>query len=157
LRFLLDTDACLWILQGREPLLTTLRKTSPEDLAIATISEAELRFTCLNSSDAAAALERIELLLASPIQILPFDRAAAERYPQLRFALTSNPIAERNLIVASSALAHDLTLVTTKADEFEHVPELRFVDVTEDTRRVVIRKTKTAKLTASDESPVDFA
>ena len=59
-----------------------------------------------------------------PYEIVAFDRPAAESHGRLRFAMRSQSIGERDLLIAATALAHDLTVVTRNAREFRRVPGL---------------------------------
>lgn len=74
---------------------------------------------------AAKVKELIEL-----VPVLPFDLAGAEiagriRGQQLRRGISFNP---SDLMIAATALAHDLTLVTHNVRDFQRVPDLRLVD-----------------------------
>lgn len=124
MRFLLDTDACVWLLRGQATLRARVRRISPDDLAIASMTEAELRYGALKSSDPARDLARVETLLSAPVAILPFDSDAARRHAETRFSLRARPIGERDLVIASTALAHGLTVVTGNVREMGRVPEL---------------------------------
>jgi tRNA(fMet)-specific endonuclease VapC len=134
-RYLLDTDTCIWVLRLREPVLSRVRGTSPDDLVIATMTEAELMFGALNSRDAERNLERVEAFLAAPFEVLSFDREAARRHAELRLALKRRPIGERDLIIASTASAHGLTLVASNTRELSRVPGLDVVDWSPETPR----------------------
>jgi tRNA(fMet)-specific endonuclease VapC len=123
-QYLLDSDTCIWILRQREPAHSRIQSESPADIAIASITEAELRYGAKKSSDPADGMTRVEAFLSSPIEILPFDSEAARQHAEIRYALRSQPIGERDLIVASVALALDLVLVTDNSREFDRVPGL---------------------------------
>ena len=71
----------------------------------------------------------LETFLA-PFQVLPFDVEAASRYVDARLALeqAGRPIGERDLVIAATALAHDLTVITNNTREFGRVPGLRVED-----------------------------
>lgn len=58
---------------------------------------------------------------------LPFDDAAAEEYGRIRAELTAagTPIGPNDLMIASIALANQLTLVTSNTAEFGRVPGLQ--------------------------------
>jgi tRNA(fMet)-specific endonuclease VapC len=129
-RYLLDTDACVWLLRGQAAMRARVRAASPDDLAISSMTEAELRFGALKSSDPARNLARVEALLSAPLAILPFDRGAARRHAEARFALRARPIGERDLVIASTALAHGLSIVTGNVRELGRVPELEVEDWT---------------------------
>ncbi len=128
MRYLLDTDTCIWLLREREPVYSRVREESPDDLALASMTEAELRFGALRSRDPASGLARVEALLAAPIAVLPFDREAARVHATLRLALRAQPVGERDLVIASVAVAHGLVLVTGNLREFARVPELEVED-----------------------------
>jgi len=124
MHWLLDTDVCIAILREHAPTLERVRAESPADLAIASMTEAELRFGALRSSNPAAGEARIDALLSAPIAVLPFDRAAARRYAAVRQALGRAPIGNPDLVIASTALANGLTMVTGDVREFSRVPGL---------------------------------
>jgi tRNA(fMet)-specific endonuclease VapC len=65
-----------------------------------------------------------------PIVCLPFDDECAERYGVLRGELerVGTPIGPTDLMIAATALAHDLVLVTHNVDEFSRVAGLRYED-----------------------------
>jgi tRNA(fMet)-specific endonuclease VapC len=61
---------------------------------------------------------------------LPFDDRAAEEYGKLRAHLMAlgSPIGPNDLMIASIALANQLTLVTHNTTEFSRVPGLVLED-----------------------------
>ena len=61
---------------------------------------------------------------------LPFDDAAAEEYGRLRAFLAKQglPIGPNDLLIAATALANNVTLVTHNISEFERVPGLQIED-----------------------------
>jgi predicted nucleic acid-binding protein len=65
-----------------------------------------------------------------PCESLPFDDLAAEHYARVRRTLEARgtPIGERDLIIASLALAHDLVVVTSNTCEFGRVEGLVLED-----------------------------
>lgn len=122
--YLLDTDTCIWVLRGQSRLCGRLKRQSPDDVAVSVMTEAELRYGALKSSAPARNRERVELFLSAPFELLPFDRDAARCHAELRFALRSQPIGERDLVIASIAVARGRILVTGNAREFSRVPGL---------------------------------
>jgi tRNA(fMet)-specific endonuclease VapC len=77
--------------------------------------------------------ERVRTL-ASWLRAMPFDRAAAETYGPLRHSLEASGrrLDERDMMIASICVAHDLTLVTGNLRHFERVPGLRVENWLED-------------------------
>lgn len=124
MRYLLDTDICIWAIRGRQGVLARLRSESPDDIAIASMTEAELRFGALNSSDPERAGARVEAFLEAPFAVLPFDSAAARVHAEARLATRGRRIGEADLMIASTAIANGYTLVTGNAREFARVPGL---------------------------------
>ena len=61
------------------------------------------------------------------MEVLPLEPPADRRYGELRNHLTrqGRPIGPNDLLVATHALAMDLTLVTANFREFQRVPSLR--------------------------------
>lgn len=128
MRWLLDTDTCVWLLRGREAVVARARRESPDDLAIASMTLAELRYGALRSADPPAQERRVELLAENLAAVLPFDDAAARVHAGLRLALRATPIGERDLVIASTAVAGRLALVTGNLREFRRVPGLAVED-----------------------------
>lgn len=87
------------------------------------MTEAELWYGAWRSRDPAGSRQSVAAFLA-PLTRLPFDSEAAERHAELRFALRAQPIGERDLVIASVAVAQGLALVTHNTREFSRVPGL---------------------------------
>lgn len=122
--YLLDTDVCVWLLRGREPVVSAVRAHSPGDLAIGSMTEAELWFG-VRKGRVEANLLATKRFIDEIGTVLPFGSAAAKIHAQVRFALRSTPISDRDLVIASTALASDRTLVTGNLREFSRVPGLQ--------------------------------
>lgn len=126
--WLLDTNVLIHVVRGRPPAVRArLQQQSPDDIAISSVTVAELWYGAEKSSNPTRKREAWEAVLA-PFQVVAFDRGAAEHHARIRFLLRHRPIGERDLLIASIALACDLTLVTHNAAEFSRVPELRVED-----------------------------
>ena len=77
-----------------------------------------------------AAGKRLLTSFFAPLISLPFDDACAEEYGALRATLAAagRPIGPNDLLIAATALAHDLTLVTHNLREFSRVAGLKIED-----------------------------
>jgi tRNA(fMet)-specific endonuclease VapC len=102
---------------------------SPADIAVPAMVEAELAFGSLKSRDPLRSTRDVEAFLA-PIARLPFDSAAAQEHARVWLSLAHRPIGERDLIIASVALAHSATLVTHNLREFARIDSLQLEDWT---------------------------
>jgi tRNA(fMet)-specific endonuclease VapC len=125
-RYLLDTNVCIEILRGRNAALKSrLAATEVEKLALSSVVLAELHYGARLAKDPDAELVRVKAAFAGWPR-LPFDDAAAERYGQLRAGLkqAGNLIGANDLLIAASALANELVLVTHNIREFSRVPGL---------------------------------
>ena len=126
--WLLDTNVLIHAVRGRPPgVRAHLQQQSPEDIAVSSITVAELWYGAEKSASPARKRDAWESVLA-PFQVIAFDRGAAEHHTRIRYLLRHRPIGERDLLIASIALAYDLTLVTHNAKEFSRVPRLRIED-----------------------------
>lgn len=128
MQYLLDTDTCIWIIRAKEPFLSRSRAKSPADLAISAMTLAELHYGALRSQDPKRSAQSIQAFLSGIINVLPFDEDAAEIHAAFRDATRSQPIGERDLVIASVAAAHRLTLVTSNTREFGRLPGLKLED-----------------------------
>ncbi|MBN2574117.1 MAG: type II toxin-antitoxin system VapC family toxin [Deltaproteobacteria bacterium] len=128
--FLLDTNVCIGILTGRSPqAVERLRRLSPSDVRVASVVRAELLFGARNSSRVEGNLALLATFLA-PFASVPFDDMAADYYGRIRADLhrAGEIIGPNDMLIAATALAHDLVLVTRNVKEFGRVPGLRWVD-----------------------------
>lgn len=129
MRFVLDTNTCIYALKLRGRVVDRLREHTPDDLSLTIVTVAELWFGALKSSRPIPTRREVDAFLA-PFTVLPFDREAAEAYARSRLALqrAGRPIGERDLLIASIALSRGLTVVTHNVSEFGRVPGLRTED-----------------------------
>ena len=129
MRFVLDTNTCIYALKLEGRVIERLRERSPEDLGVTIITVAELWFGARKSARPVQARCEMDGFL-EPFEILPFDREAAEAYARTRLVLerSGRPIGERDLLIASIALARGLAVVTRNVSEFGRVPGLKAED-----------------------------
>lgn len=122
---LLDTSVCVHILRGHRPTLRRFSELKPGFVALASMTLAELRYGEIKGNSPVAARRRLASLIDA-CAILPFDRQAAEHHARGRhaLALAGTPIGERDLVIASTALANGLAVATGNATEFRRVPGL---------------------------------
>ncbi len=126
-RFLLDTSICIELLRpGLRKRPPRLRRFEIDEAAISSITLAELRYGAAKSARPGHH-ELLTVQFCAPIAVLPFDDIAAEIYGGVRARLerAGSPIGPLDTLIASHALALDLTLVTTNEREFRRVEGLR--------------------------------
>jgi tRNA(fMet)-specific endonuclease VapC len=126
--FLLDTNACIRILNNRSALLVhRIRSHDPDELRLCAVTKAELLFGAYNSARPAENLRLLQVFFA-PYLSLSFDDKCTTSYGRIRFELQrqGTPIGSNDLLIAAIALANDLTLITANTREFERVAGLKF-------------------------------
>jgi len=130
LRYLLDANACIRILNNSSRnLVERLRRHEPSEIGISSIVKAELIYGARKSSRAS---ENLELLARffEPFASLPFDDSSAEHYGVIRAELerAGTPIGPNDLLIAATARAHGLILVSHNLREFLRVNGLKVED-----------------------------
>ncbi len=129
--WLLDTNACVDYLRSGSSsrIASRLAQTNAEDAVLCSVVRAELVFGALRSRDAAANLFKVNQFISRFLS-LPFDDDAAEAYGRIRADLSDRGlmIGPNDLLIASIARVHNLTLVTHNGDEFGRVPGLTIED-----------------------------
>ncbi len=127
MRYLLDTCVISDFIKGEAGTQTRLKQTPPADIAVSSITVMELRYgLALNPQRAQKVEPTIASFIAS-VTILPFDTTEAEQTAQLRAILKSQgqPIGAYDVLIAATALQHNLLMVTANQREFDRVPGLR--------------------------------
>ena len=127
MKFLLDTDTCISALRHHPEVRSRLAALSPEDVSVSAMNEAELWYGALKSQHPDKHTRDVEAFLA-PLTVLAFDAETAKQHARLRMALRNKPIGERDLVIASVAMVHSLTIVTHNRREFSRVPGLQSID-----------------------------
>ncbi len=128
--YLLDTNICIFII-NRKPahVLDRLQSVVQKKIFISSVSVAELQYGVHHSRSVEQNLIALTEFLA-PFDILDFDSRAAGQYGMLREALVQKGklIGPYDLLIASQALANDLTLVTNNQKEFRQIKQLKLED-----------------------------
>ena len=127
MRYLLDTDICIYIIK-KQPVkvFNRLRKCSIGDVAVSSITVAELEYGAAKSSRPDQNHNAL-LAFLSPFEILPFDDQAAIHYGDIRSHLekAGKIIGSMDMLIAAHARSIPLILVTNNSGEFGRVPDLR--------------------------------
>ncbi len=128
--FLLDTNVCIRILNGSSPpVAARLQATNPAEVRLSAVVKAELLYGARKSTRIDDNLRLLRRFF-TPFVSLPFDDRCAEEAGLIRLDLerSGRPIGPNDLLIAASARAHDLVLVTHNSREFGRIPGLRVED-----------------------------
>lgn len=127
LRYLLDTDTCIYLAKHTPRSVVARLASEPADAAaISVITYGEMRFGAEQSSQRLLALATLDHF-AGMLEVLPLQPSVAVAYGMIRAELKRNGklIGANDLWIASHAMAMNLTLVTNNLCEFQRVPRLR--------------------------------
>ena len=123
--YMLDTDAVSFALRGRGQVATQLLDHRPSEICMSSITLAELRYGA--DMKRSRKLHRLIDRFVEAITVLPFDRAAADRFGPVATVLAGQgtPIGEFDTLIAAHALAVRRTLVTNNIKHFARVAGLK--------------------------------
>ena len=124
MKYLLDTNQVVYYLRQETRVIDDLQSRRDEGLAVSIISVAELYegiFRATNPEEAERALKDF----LSEVTVLSIDEEVARIFGQERARLrqVGMPMSDLDLLIAATALRHDLTLLTADRD-FERVENL---------------------------------
>lgn len=127
MKYLFDTNPIIDFLRAKPATIDRLSPLFAEGVAISTITAAEYLQGIFKVKNNQQALKFfLEFINQGKIQILNIDWEVAEIYAKLQAKAeqTGNRLPAFDLLIASTAIVHDLTLITddkvfTRIDEFK--------------------------------------
>jgi len=131
--YLLDTNACIAVINGRpSSVRARLQKAldAGAEVLVPTVVAYELWYGVDKSAHPEANARRVETFFAGPVGVLPFEEEDARSAGRVRAALEASgkPIGAYDVLIAGQALRRNLTLVTANAKEFGRVKGLVWED-----------------------------
>ena len=130
MRFCLDTDTSIHAMKGTYPQIAkNLLNHEPANFGTPAIVRAELLLGVLKSNAPERTREIVERFLR-PFATIPFDANAAQHYAEIRADLEKRgtPIGPNDLMIAATARARNLILITHNTTEFQRVSGLATED-----------------------------
>lgn len=130
MKYLLDTNPCIRLLENRSAKLRQRMQATPmKEISVCSVVKAELFYGAMKSNNPQQTLAIQQRFLNQFIS-LPFDDLAAETYgrERARLAKLGTPIGPNDLLIAAIAMTNNLTLVTHNTREFSRVTNLNFED-----------------------------
>ena len=106
-----------------------LRGLNREDIALSSITMAELHYGAAHSKNRESNIKKVRIFCSS-LTLCPFEEHAAEIFGEIKEILASERkmIGVMDLLIASIALAKKATLVTHNTREFSRIPTLKIED-----------------------------
>jgi tRNA(fMet)-specific endonuclease VapC len=124
--YLVDTDWMIDGLSGRQTALAFLEAHRDEGLGVSLVTLGELYEGAYGSPDPEAHLASLERFLTL-FTVVPLSDETMRHFGRLRALLRQQGtlIPDFDLLIAATALAHDLVLLTRNRRHFERIPELQ--------------------------------
>ncbi len=123
MRYLLDTNICIYIIKNKpKKIFDKFSEITPVDVGISSVTVSELQFGVHQSLYADRNREALFKFLL-PLEIVDYDSNAAETCGKIRTDLEKEGkvIGAMDLLIAAQALSRDLILVTNNQKEFSRV------------------------------------
>jgi tRNA(fMet)-specific endonuclease VapC len=123
----LDSNICIYYLTGKYTVITeNIKNTDPIHIKIPSMVKAELIVGALKSNKRAENLRFINTFL-SYFEIVPFGDDESDIYAEIRANLEKEGkiIGPNDLIIASTVMANNGTLITNNEKEFKRIKNLR--------------------------------
>ena len=127
MRYLLDSDAFSDLVRGHEHVMTRFSLTDSSLIRISTVTVKEIEYgRRRHPGQVTRRNARIDSLLEE-IEALPFEIEDAFVTGRIRAALAraGTPIGPYDVMIAGTALARGLIVVTANTREFSRVPDLQ--------------------------------
>jgi tRNA(fMet)-specific endonuclease VapC len=133
LRYLLDTNVCIALINERPPSVRThfhRELSQGSGVYASSVVVFELWYGIAKSLRREVNTQLLAGFLSGPIHQLSFDEKDARFAGELRAELESigRPVGEYDLLIAGQALHHEMTLVTANAKEFGRIKNLAWED-----------------------------
>ena len=126
MRFLLDTNICIYIIKQKpSKVFDKFQTLNPLDVGVSSITVAELEYGAYKSQRQEQNRAALSQFLI-PLEILPFDERATQTYGQIRAELErrGTVIGSMDMLIASQAISLGLTLATNNVRELSQIPGL---------------------------------
>ena len=124
--YLLDTDTIIYSMKGVESVKENLLKNYNSPMKISIITLMELYYGAYKSQKVAGNIAKIKHLEQS-FEIIHIDRKTVKLFGMLKAKSEKKgtPLDDFDLIIASCALVHRLTLVTNNIRHFQKIKGLK--------------------------------
>jgi tRNA(fMet)-specific endonuclease VapC len=131
--YLLDTNACIALINGKEPnVRRRFQRAVARDsvILVSSIVAFELWYRVAKSQRKDSNTQRLEAFFAGPLEWTLFDEEDARAGGTVRAELEAigKPIGACDVLLAGQVRRHGATLVTTNAKEFGRVAGLKCED-----------------------------
>ena len=133
MKYLVDTDWIIDHFRGVELITRKLEDIAPQGVAISIISLAEIYEGIFTSKDPAKSQQLLDEFLAPDLKVLGIKEDICRVFGMERTNLRKKKqlIGDMDLLIASTALHHNLTILTNNLKHFERVEGLKTFSIKE--------------------------
>jgi len=124
--YLIDSDWIADYLKGRLPAVEHLQSLEPQGLSISLISYGEIYEGIYFGGQPAATARAFRQFLRA-VDVLPLNRTIMRRFARIRGELRCGGqiVGDPDLMIAATAIEHNLTLITGNSRHFSRIADLR--------------------------------
>jgi tRNA(fMet)-specific endonuclease VapC len=129
--YLIDTDYVVDYLVGKTDVISFLDALSETDSAISLITQGEVYEGIYYGRDPQKGEDGFQQFLRL-VDILPLNTSIMQRFARIRGELrrTGNIIGDFDILIAATALFHNLTLVTRNLKDYQRIAGLKLYNIT---------------------------
>ena len=130
MKYLLDTCTVSDFVKGQPNVLVRIKAISPALIAVSALTRMEVEHGLVLNAERARKLAPVLQAFFSTISTLPFEVADALSAAAIRAALKTKgqPIGAYDVLIAGTALARGLVVVTSNVGEFQRIGGLQVED-----------------------------
>lgn len=126
MNYLLDTCAISDFFKKIPNVIAYFESVTPKQIHISAITLMEIEYGLKLSPERQKKIRPIWTPLLQHIQVIPYSEHCAISTASIRSNLKTvgSPIDPFDILIAGTALAHNLILVTSNVKEFDRIPEI---------------------------------
>jgi tRNA(fMet)-specific endonuclease VapC len=127
MKYLLDTCVVSDFIKGEKNTLSKIREISPLEISVSSITVMEIYYGLALNPLRAKKIKDLTFKFLDAINFLTFNKKDAEQAAIIRALLKEQgtPIGPYDVLLAGTALNHELILVTANTKEFNRIPNLQ--------------------------------
>lgn len=124
--YIIDADWIIEITRGNRAVGRTVQSLAPETVAVSWLTIGEVYEVAFNTTYPQAHIDMIQRYMQE-FEVLGVDGEIMERFAEIRACLRrrGQMISDLDIVLAATALRHDMTVLTYNTRHFERVPDLR--------------------------------
>lgn len=127
--YLLDTCFCIDFMRGKEYARQAMARVKPSEVAISAVTLGEMFIGAYGATLPEKESDKVRAFAAT-VPVLPFGSMEAHTWGTIQALLrkTGQLIGDADAMIAATAAAHQLTVVTSNAKHMARVKDLKVTD-----------------------------